>query len=123
MTETIPEAVQLPIYATVESLENVWREMDGDDELATANARIQAAHTVVRAELATAGMPTLEVLVAAGRLEPAGNPGAPATWRIAPLDADDTERVRLLATSSALAELGLGGEAAEAVAKAFAAAA
>lgn len=68
MIETIPEAGQLPIYATVESLEKVWREMDGDDELATAHARIQAAHTVVRAELATAGMPTLEALVAAGRL-------------------------------------------------------
>src|SRR4051794_30884472 len=37
-------------------------------------------------------------LVAAGKLEPAG---ATPTWRIAPLDADDTERVLALARARA----------------------
>lgn len=60
----------LPVYATVESLEAAWRPMTDDAELNTAAARIAAAHTVIRAELATAGMPTLEALIDLGRLTP-----------------------------------------------------
>ena len=67
MTEPLEK---LPVYATVETLEAVWRPMADDAELATAAARIAAAHTVIRAELATAGMPTLEALIDLGRLAP-----------------------------------------------------